>query len=538
MFGIWLQIPPAENITKEGICRVVAWVLRSAQEAGNVRFVLAIPAWAGKQLRQLLDDHGLSMDGIEILQSRRRAPQFIRLIPWLKRGRTGLGGFWKTLCKFAGNFANTVLKNMRLSEAAIRLLATESYLVLALLLTVGLVVGLVMVPLVALLWACLKLKGVIGLLATFAGRRSAGIRNSLYRLMASAYFRLLDNEYRILARRASRRKDVECWYIAQPWAAAARNLPAPLVVSLWDFVFADFPTVFDSNMAANTEKNFRLLLGRADQVISSSRYVLQEHGVKHFGIDPAIAHVVPITPGDYSEKLRDMKAKHGLDVREAAAAVVRDFFESKLKDPDWADRQTREYLHDFPIDEVTFLFNSTQIRPHKNIINLFRAFELLLRHRYRNIKLFITGALGARSPQAADFVLTHRLHFDIISVPELPTDVHAAFYCLAELTVAPTLFEAGMPIMFSESVSAGTPVVMSSISQTHEMIPEDLAETILFDPYDVNDMADRIEWGLDNRDELLRIEQDLYKRIRRDTTDDMGREYLRIMSRTCPRGEI
>jgi hypothetical protein len=59
------------------------------------------------------------------------------------------------------------------------------------------------------------------------------------------------------------------------------------------------------------------------------------------------------------------------------------------------------------------------------------------------------------------------------------------------------------PFPFTESLSVDTPVLMSSIPVTRETLPPDLARFTLFDPYHVNDIADRIAWGVLHRQELL-----------------------------------
>ena len=60
---------------------------------------------------------------------------------------------------------------------------------------------------------------------------------------------------------------------------------------------------------------------------------------------------------------------------------------------------------------------------------------------------------------ARDHLVRAHLQTDVISVPGLPSDVHAAFFQLARLTVVPTMFEGGFPFPFCESLSVGTPVV-------------------------------------------------------------------------------
>jgi glycosyltransferase involved in cell wall biosynthesis len=87
----------------------------------------------------------------------------------------------------------------------------------------------------------------------------------------------------------------------------------------------------------------------------------------------------------------------------------------------------------------------------------------------------------------------------------------AAFNALAALSVNPSLFEGGFPFTFCEAYSVGTPSVTSDIPAVREMVIEpELRRRMLFDPYNINDMSNRILWALDNRCELLRMQADLF----------------------------
>jgi glycosyltransferase involved in cell wall biosynthesis len=91
--------------------------------------------------------------------------------------------------------------------------------------------------------------------------------------------------------------------------------------------------------------------------------------------------------------------------------------------------------------------------------------------------------------------------------------------------VVPTLFEGGFPFPFSESLSVGTPVVMSDISVTREVVPPDLQPVMLFDPYDVEAIADRIAWALDHRSVLLARQRPFHAALQRRTWHDVAGEY-------------
>src|SRR6185312_4934604 len=102
---------------------------------------------------------------------------------------------------------------------------------------------------------------------------------------------------------------------------------------------------------------------------------------------------------------------------------------------------------------------------HKNLLNLIKAFEIMLRAKFIKLKLIITANLGC-IPEIYNYVQEKKLHYDIISLCDIPSNVLAALFCFAKCTVNPTLFEGGFPFTFSESYSVGTPSVMSRIPAT------------------------------------------------------------------------
>jgi hypothetical protein len=52
--------------------------------------------------------------------------------------------------------------------------------------------------------------------------------------------------------------------------------------------------------------------------------------------------------------------------------------------------------------------------------------------------------------------------------------------------------------------------------------------TALFDPYDSGSIADRIQWALEHRAELLAQERTAYAALTERTWDDVAREYFEV----------
>jgi len=309
-------------------------------------------------------------------------------------------------------------------------------------------------------------------------------------------------------------------------------------VALPDAVYADFPVAFTSCGMLTRHRRIQESVDRAAAVISYNEDVRHRHAIRLLGVAPHDARVIRHAPMNVSTYLpKDLRSEAGPKSRKALADLLRKhFLQLHRTQPSHGPLDDR-YLAEFPFEDVKYLFVSSQVRQHKNLFNLLSAFEVLLRERYLSLKIFTTGNLADAPPDVRTMIAERGLHIDVISVPDLPSDVHAAFYRLAELTVVPTLFEGGFPFPFTESLSVDTPVVMSDIPAVREVLPPQLVPTALFDPYDPQSIADRIQWALEHRAELLEQERSVYTALTERTWDDVAQEYIDVLRSVADRRE-
>ena len=66
-FGIFLGYPPDVPIRKEGLGRLLAFILRGALAAQDVQISIAAPYWYRKEIDGLLDDHDIDKRRIKFL---------------------------------------------------------------------------------------------------------------------------------------------------------------------------------------------------------------------------------------------------------------------------------------------------------------------------------------------------------------------------------------------------------------------------------------------------------------------------------------
>jgi glycosyltransferase involved in cell wall biosynthesis len=133
-----------------------------------------------------------------------------------------------------------------------------------------------------------------------------------------------------------------------------------------------------------------------------------------------------------------------------------------------------------------FVLYVGNIKPHKNLVRLIQAFDVLRRGELEDLKLLIIGDEISKHPALRRAVHEHKLHQHVRFLGYLPDDTLAILYRLAAVFVFPSLGEGfGLPPL--EAMASGTPVVTSNVSS----LPEVAGDAAIFvDPYDVSSIVD------------------------------------------------
>lgn len=504
------------HLAGEGNMRVLCALLRSVVARGDTKVVIALPAWSRAALRDVLRDEGVNVDAIEFVHSGHGVPLLVRLRLALERPPRTATWSWIG--------ALTTLWRSAFAQRVVRpLLGTSSVVLAALIAPAALVLGLlgalVLVPV-----------AFVAKWARRAGRRLGSERRGLrlrfpqlVPIAQQVYADVVHLEYERVAARA-RRLDVEAWLVPMPAWSTATRLGRPLVVVVPDIVYLDFPTLFPAVAVRVLHQEIERLVPSAAAVVSYDEYVQSAHVVEGLGIDAARTRVIRNAP------MRPTTPDVAAASRSAAAAVLaRHFADAVPAARDAVVRARNAWLAEFPFSEVPFLFVSSQIRPHKNYENLIEAYLIVLRRFDVPVKLFYTGRMTDAPPSMRELIERERVGQDVVSVPHLPPRVLDAFYRLAALSVVPTLFEGGFPFPFTESMSVGTPVVMSSIPVTRREVPEALVSRMLFDPFRPEDMARVIAWGVEHAGELAALQKPLYDRLNARTWEGVASEYVELL---------
>ena len=138
--------------------------------------------------------------------------------------------------------------------------------------------------------------------------------------------------------------------------------------------------------------------------------------------------------------------------------------------------------------EITqpFILEMARHLPHKNIINLIKAYKILRADYGRNEKLVIVGTRDFDTAKILQLAEESGYQNDIIFIDYVEIADLNYFYSAAEVFVFPSLQEGfGLPII--EAMASGTPVITSNITSMPEIAGE---AALLINPFNPEEIAE------------------------------------------------
>jgi glycosyltransferase involved in cell wall biosynthesis len=532
-YGIYLAYPPSVDLRSEGLGRQLSEFLKAAQTRGDLLFVIACPSWIQKNLIELFDDAGVRHDCFEIITPQRKRVLLLEFyeayLAFKKRlkQKSRLVLFFRWL-KEVRSHITTYVKIKFVTRSLIFFLVIGP-LILTLILLV--MIFKVLRSFVVVFFT-LPLKALRSFMS-FTDTKSyldriRGLLKQIKQNPFSELYRLIEeSELSMMLSMIERRSDISAWYSPTAFWPHFNKIQAPRLMCVPDLVLADFPVSFACEGGELFLDKFRQVkesIEGGQYFVTYSENVKWRTLVERYHVDSEVIKVV----NHGANRLEDFLFVTGSpDNKEASDSLCRNLFRAALH-----KAINNEYAGNFDSEEgVRFIFYASQFNPNKNIISLLKAYEYLLKRRYIGRKLILTGNPNA-SPVIARFIIEHNLVNDVLCLHGLSSHELAACYSLADLAVNPSLFEGGFPFTFTEALSVGTPVLMSRIAVTEEVITDpNLQEQMLFNPYDWKEMADKIEWGLNNHDALLETQKRLYNRISKRTWRHVVDEHIEILDR-------
>jgi len=534
--GIYLGYSIDQGIQNEGLGRLLGFIINGLRSQPNTRVTVLCPYWLRPSVESLLEDHRIPLECVKIVtspkpfaltlkeffhacklrllrltQSSNRSSEFENVNKRLtleRRLRYRLRNRWRELR------TNPVPKHRwrNLTRFLVQLAISVVAIVIAL----------------PLLLFALVLKAVPRKLRI----KIVMVSNQIARRVQKLFFRRPNESkhrktLRALVAMADLQSDIDAWLIPTPFWPEAQEIRERKVTVCPDVVLHEFSTQFASPSIDGIYNRILKSLQKADHLITYSDYVKNKHLIETVGIKRSRVSVVRHGKVELSKYLCVENKKYLPAVsREIALELLRGFRIGSM--------DANHFWRNVSFDNNPFVFYSSQYRHHKNILALVKAVEMVNRQLGIGIRLVLTCNMHA-SERLSAYIANHGLESIVLCAHGIPSNFLAAFNALAVLSVNPSLFEGGFPFTFCEAFSVGTPSIMSDIPVVRELVKnQELCDAMLFDPYNYESIANRIVWGIENREQLLCLQQPLFDAM--PDWRDVAGQYLEVaLSATEPK---
>lgn len=527
--GIFLGYGPQTSLGKEGLGRYLAGLVKGFQNRGD-EVTIACPQWLLKTLDALFKDFEIEKDRIKMMDTG-KTPVSVWVYHWLERKKKKKKKpHLKRLSQYLADLGKKLIREVA---------KTNSLIYFGLLTLLGLLIG------VAAAVPCIVV-GVVFLLIKIAIRfgrplmriakpsleriKSAvcgmGFLNMTCLMVESA----TNDQIQMLVNRINREQPLDVWFVPAIFWPQVNNIHnSTVVINAPDLVSEKFPQGFAETVnASNAIVACRKTLQEGRYFITYCDYLRRTLLEEEYGKEPDHTVAIPHVNNAMDSYLYiDPALENRMGVKKnLPLAYARTLLPLALQKASCQGG----YASGYCMGDMSYIFYASQNRPSKNILNLVKAYEYLLRHRFIHQKLVLTCNVQA-AKELREYITEHELSNEVIGMWNLPANVLAALYCCADLVVNPTLYEGGFPFTFGEGMSVGTPSVMSDIPQVREVLEPEGLEEMMFDPYDWKAMADKIEWALQHKETLYNRELPLYEKMAQRTPAVVAEDYVHAFER-------
>ena len=535
-YGMYVAYPPTVDLRDQGLGRHLAMFLNGAHELSNVKFTIVCPSWTKESLQELFESEKVPSQ-VYTLSCPDGKPYILRLYEFLKKYNKNRGRrSW--FSRFSSNLAVQAKRGWRAFTS--RAVAVHNFRTLVVFLAFVIPSSIIVFPLAILATPIILFSVLVRWISVLRPFLTYRVQHMRWVRLVRKSALLLDKpenkdwvlglfdemQEREMSRmqRIVEKTDALAWYCPTAFWPSFHSIKAPRLMCVPDVVLSDFPVGFASVGGERFARTFEIIeksIRLCDYFVTYSESVKWKTLVEQYGVPANKVAVIPHAPNILSR-----------------AVDIRGFPDNELTSRYYCQSQLRNalqrgsnpaYTSVLQVAALEYIFYASQFRPNKNVLTLLRAYEYILRKRYVSHKLILTGN-PSLMPEIGHFVSEKRLQNDVIFLPGLTATELAACYKLADLAVNPTLSEGGCPFTFSEALSVGTPVVMSSIPVAEEVLSDpELQGVTFFDPYSWQDCAERIEWALKNRVELLRVQDKAFAVFAKRSWSDVVKEHIQVL---------
>jgi len=510
--GIFLGYEPQVTLGKEGLGRYIGGLLKGFQDLDH-ELTVACPHWTIKTLKSLAKEFLIDVDRVNFI-TEKNAPPMWKVYQFLTQPRRSVDrSFIKRSIKKRLDIAGEHLA--KASNLGTFLLWVCFYALLCLVLTLPALLVLVV----------LVIKKSVQFIANKFGNIPKKLGDRIIKrleryMMPQLFHQMHEGVMERLLQRINNGPPFDVWFVPSIfWPQVSSIQNGTVVINAPDLLTQEFPFGFaDIYNAPQMMKSLRKTLEEGTYFITYCEFLRKTLLLEQYGKEARNTKAIPHVNNAMD---RYLYIEPSLKEQNNISGSLSDKFARMLVG--LTVQKVARLPHAGHIQH--YIFYSSQIRYSKNILNLIKAYEYLLRKKFVHFQLVLTANLSHHA-EVEEYVLEHRLENEVICCFNVPAQTLAALYSCADLVVNPTLYEGGFPFTFGEGMSVGTPSIMSDIPQVRDVLEPAGLEEIMFDPYDWKAIADKIMWALEHRDELYEKELPLYQQMEKRTSKVVAAEYI------------
>ena len=508
--GIFINYAPNTEMRKEGLGRYLGGLINGFIDSSN-EVTIVCPVWSAENVKKLLGDYG-KKDRDYTIVTNKRAPVAL--------------GIYKVLKKIGKPKTKKENKMKKLLKDGIkeqiRNLAKQDNVIIFVIEII--IMGILSIPILVLLFIARVFRKILRAIRRII---KIDIRTQIKEIIGKCANLVAEEVMQYSAKKLVNminnsvdKQDI--WYVpALFWPQVNDIKDQKVVINVPDLVTENFASSFSDYTDPKQTELCRRTIQNGKYFITYCEYIGEELLEHEFGIEANKWRAIYHSNHDLSRYIgigedvaRQMNVNSNLTHVFAKAIIPSLGIITPL-------------INGGHLAEAEFIFYSSQWRPNKNMLNLIKAYEYLIRKRFRHEKLVLTGNIY-NSKELEKYIDDHDLREEVIICHGVSMQQLAALYCCAKLVVNPTLYEGGFPFTFGEGMSVGTPSVMSDIPQVRRVLEPAGLEEMMFNPRDYIAIAEKMDWALDNLDYLKEKEQPLYDMMAERKDDIVAEEYINV----------
>jgi glycosyltransferase involved in cell wall biosynthesis len=295
----------------------------------------------------------------------------------------------------------------------------------------------------------------------------------------------------ILVPMALRKYGIDVWF--SPDFYIPKLLRIKSVITVCDLIFERFHDIERNKAAAALSKKVEFSVRRAVQIIAISSFTRGQI-LERYRVAPSKVTVIPLAADERFHKINDQSA---------------------------LQRVLRRYGIDF--DYILYV---GEISHRKNIIRLLRAYHRLKeKDKLKQRKLVLVGKGTIDTEKIVSEMRRLNLESNVMFTGYVPDEDLPFLYNGACIFAFPSLYE-GFGIPPLEAMRCQVPVVASSSTSIPEVVG---TGALLFDPYNVEDIADKLEQVLDQKIDTGALLRTALKQADQFTWEDSARKTIALL---------